>query len=428
MKRPTLVAEIAVGALILALGVWLALDKPDDPDRPTTPPPIVSSPAAAPVVVAAPAPAPTKLPVLSVRDRSVLCLDTRCRRIARFLDPMPSGPVHYKGKPIDPNATIPLDGCTLTLSGTLTCSDTLHVDITWGRSLTYLRAGDRLAWLESADWEHPQTEPVRWMKAFPGGIDQLSIGFDIGCVLTREHAVWCWSDPAKPRAITVPAKVVEIAVTDLFALCVRTEAGEVSCTRSGLTQSLACDPKRAECGTEWDETTISHRFDPLTLLTRPFHRVAVPAAKRLVAAEYIVDISDVELEHVYDAHAATCTIGMHGGVTCFATCRGGMSTLRVTGLPAVREVRADLERGYAVGDGGDLWIWSIAREDACQAIDVPAVKTAMPKVLHLGEPLYHMGPWPRWETTRCAVTRDGPRCWYVDRATLPIQPFDPSTL
>ena len=425
MKRSTLVAEIAVGALILALGVWLALDRPDDPDRPT--PPIVSSPAAAPIV-ATPTPAPTALPVLSVRDRSVLCLDRRCRRIHQYIKNPPQGPVVYGGTPVDADASLQLDGCTLTLSGTLTCGRDapVHVEIT-GSSQTYLRAGDRLAWLPLVSWEQPRNEAVHWMRAFSGGIHQLSVGYLFSCVLTREHAVWCWSDPAKPRVMTVPAKVVEIAVTDPFALCVRTESGEVSCTQPGLTDSIACKPDLTACGTEWGEDTISHRFDPLTLVTGPFHRVALPPAKRLVAPEYLVDRGNVDLAHVQDIHAAACTLGMRGQVTCFATCRGGMSMLRVTGMPAAREVRTDGDRGYAVSDTGDLWTWSNPNEDRCQVSDVRAVKTAMPSIVQLGEPLYHMGPWPQWETTRCAVTRDGPRCWHLDWAK-PIAPFDPSTL
>jgi hypothetical protein len=166
------------------------------------------------------------------------------------------------------------------------------------------------------------------------------------------------------------------------------------------------------------------------MLMRPLRRIDIPQATRLVAGEYWVDIGQITPEHPRDRYVPTCTIGRRGEVTCFSTCpHGGVAIFHVTGVPAAREVRSDLDRSYVVTETGELWSWMAPLDRTCGTSTVKAIQDRTPPIIQLGPPLYHMGPYPRIETTRCAVTRGGTRCWQDDPVKLdPIVGFDPTTL
>ena len=199
MKRRTLVVEIAIGALVLALGVWLAVDTTDAPAPIVVPSPSIAVATPAPAPVAAPslvvAPPSQSTPVLSVRGHSVLCVDDRCRLISggTYI-----GPRTYHAQPISTGATAKIAGCSLTVSGMLTCDHDapVHVDVTMAGGIGYLRAGDRLAsvnWLSWDDERPGAPSPLQWLPAFPDGIVQVAGGL-----------------PHRLRPVAEPRRVVSV--------------------------------------------------------------------------------------------------------------------------------------------------------------------------------------------------------------------------
>src|SRR5262249_23611096 len=159
---------------------------------------------------------------------------------------------------------------------------------------------------------------------------------------------------------------------------------------------------------------------------RPFVRMAT-TAESITAPEYFFELAvgDTSIEHIYDSHASACMRGAGGGVDCLRTCEAGLESYHVSAPPA-REVRADRDRGYIIGDDGSLWTWIPPESRGCwPKPSVAAPRVRLPAVVKPAEPLVHAGPYPHWEQTRCALTAEGPRCWLLEYGK-PIAPFDPA--
>jgi len=262
--------------------------------------------------------------------------------------------------------------------------------------------------------------PVPTIAGVPA-IRQVSTALRVGCALTETGEVWCWSDPKQPRKRAVPPDVVDIAVIDPFALCVRTRAGEVSCTPAvATTGDVLCDVAGVRCRYRPAvDRPRGKSFDPITPLLQPL--VTVPlgfAARRFTRDEYQVFpiVPDLIEAMFQDPHAGGCALGPAGEVACVLGCNGrGVYTVK---LPPVVDVRSDAVDGYGVTASGELWTWPRVPV-SCVDPDAPvfrgeiaARRVELPPVAQLA-PLVHYEGLRKFGTdVRCVALRDGTvRCW-----------------
>lgn len=387
-------------------------------DPPTPPPPL--PPPVAPVT-------PPELHVLG----DALCAASTCWRIGE-------GELRTKGSrskatPIqDPAQTFALAGerCTLGIDRVLVCAGkprATEVQLLRGNVLV---GRDLVA--AFGDYDAPERlAPL----ALPPHLRQVSIAVGVGCALTESGEVWCWSDPAKPRKREVPRDVVDLAVLDPFALCVRTRGGEVSCTPPiAASGDVLCAIEGRTCRLRATYGGPKGKpFDPLTPLLQPL--VDVPfgfAAQRFTRDEYEVMpiVPDLTESMFDDPHVGGCAVGPAGQVACVLSC-GTRGVYAVT-MPPVVDIRVDRASGYGLTASGELWTWPRIpascmpdNEVFSMPATVTATKSDLGPVHALSSLLHYVGRRKFGAEVRCASLRDGAvRCW--EAADGPAVRFDPA--
>ena len=388
------------------------------------PPPPAPAPVAKPADAAVADAGPAGVERLNLFDRDVLCFDDKdCVRLTATSDAR-----GYKATPVPPaeRAIAFDDGCTWH-DRTLACgTTTLDARVVFGREEHYLVEPGVLETFKFASGEDKPATRTK-MKPFPGGVTQISVGFRTGCVLAGDASVWCWSDPASPKRMTVPDHVEQIAIIDPFGLCVRTTDGAVSCTPPFVeSDRFACSMSSRACGEgDVENPKIDKPFDPLTALSRPLANIALPeAATALVADDtllYLIGMDVIKLQpgEPFGACAKTGKTAV-----CWKPCGKAWGVVHVTGLPTGAVLSPDQDAGYAIGIDASLWTWRAT----CDAHDVAATKVALPPIARL-VPALHVRAGPQlWTTTRCALTRDhAVTCWALAAhgTGAMIAPFDP---
>lgn len=369
----------------------------------------------------APAAAITRL---SVHDTDILCMHdangAHCTVLTGGADPT--------GKQLS-QIPIPERRLELTDAGTpctwregrLACHGTAAIDNVELVNASYLQSAQQTWFIDPARKLHA-------MKAFPGGVRQLAVGFLVGCALAGDGSVWCWSDPMQPRKVATPPRVAEIAVVDPFALCVRTETGEVHCTpKLAAHEPFACKLDGYACGSGGIEGPVVDLADPIVALTRPLQRLPLPEPARALVGDdgkmFVAAIENV-VPSLTESFGG-CVLGASGAVACFAMCEHGWGVVRVTGLPAIAELSPDPADGHALAVDGTVWTWA----HACTG-QVAAAQVALPPVAQLARPIgIHVGPSGGQFPTRCVLTRAGDvSCWTRDRSGHASPRYDPRTL
>lgn len=403
-------------AAILAVLVACA-DPPAPLATPVLPPPV------APVT-------PSELQVLS----DAVCTANTCWRIGE--GELPAKGSRSKATEIqDPAKAFELgeEHCTLGLDRVLRCSGkprATEVELLRGNLLV---GRDLVATF--GDYDMPQRlDPLTLPRH-----RQVSIAVGVGCALTESGEVWCWSDPAKPRKREVPRDVVDIAVLDPFALCVRTRGGEVSCTPPiAATGHVLCAR---------DGRTCRHRatyggpkgkpFDPVTPLLQPL--VAIPfgfAAQRFTRDEYEVMpiVPDLTESMFGDPHVGGCALGSAGQVACVLGCGPDRRGVYAVTMPPVVDVRVDGANGYGLTASGELWTWPRIPETCTPDAEEPVFSTPATVLatksdlgpIHAVSTLLHYEGRRKFGTdVRCVSLRDrSVRCW--EAADGPAVRFDPA--
>ena len=375
-RRELAIARVVHGLAQVALVAGCTRDEPP----PLPPQPV--KPEARPPIDAAPAPAP--IHHLTVWEEATLCPDNQDCMV--LLEHTPIAERAVVRQSADVHALHFDDGCTWQ-ADRITCANgttTDHVQFVFARIDTHYLLHDGALESLTGSEDHAKRTP---MRAFPGGVKQLSAGFRAGCVLAGDGTVWCWSDPAKPTQIAVPAHVADIAVIDPFELCVRTDDGAVSCT-APLAQfhdnpRFACSMTKLACGEgDIEQGEIDHAFDPLVALTRPLARIAMPEPATTLARDqtmlYLIDMGIIKLDpgDMFGACAAGATT-----VTCWRACTARWSVFQVTGLPAGVVLSPDQAAGHALAPDGSVWQWA----PTCDAASVTATKLDLPPIAELAD-------------------------------------------
>lgn len=409
----------------------VACQRAPDPTEPIFEPPTFEP---APAVAPKPPAPPTqgKATQIERRDSRTICTRDakgieRCRSLA--VDYFKNRAITSHEATVEKPLKLTRGGVPCTLLGNqLSCGSTsVPVTIEPGGYHVYLRAGETLSWFtpELASTSDPILHP---MQPFPGAIAQHAIGFRIGCALTTQAEVYCWSDPEKPRKLAVPANVVDLVLQDPFELCVRTAAGDVHCTPPFAPESLICSKHSIACGTGSPERVeLDTSFDPLTKVVRPLRRVAL-AHSAIEAAADDAPIFQFCLDSlaVGPRTAGACALGDGGKVSCFAACGSSWRIGAVAGLPStVTKIWSEGTTGYALAADGALYWWPRAH-DCRAAANVKATRFELPAILDLAPPLSLQSGPSGFEHVRCALARTGEvRCWKADDTGAPMTPFDP---
>ncbi len=344
--------------------------------------------------------------------------------------------------------TFELEGqpCRLGLDRKLVCRDgkldAREVELLRGDVLFGKRDGADLVATFGA---YDAPDRLRPITSLPPKLRQVSIAVRVGCALTASREVWCWSDPKRPRKREVPRDVEDIAVIDPFGLCVRTAAGEVSCTPPvAAAGHVLCNSEGLECRHRAELGGPKGKpFDPLTPLLQPL--VAQPlgfAARRFVRDEYQVFpiVPDLVEDMFSDPDVGGCAIGPVGEVACVLGCAlEGRGVYRVTGMPAIVDLRTDATTGYGVAATGELWVWprvparcteewsSESKPRLPLRGEVAAQRAALPPIAHLAPLLHYEGRRKFGTDVRCATLRDtSVRCWEPTDAGGLGTVFDPA--
>jgi hypothetical protein len=317
----------------------------------------------------------------------------------------------------------------------LECSDAAPVAVEHLHTVQYgfVRDGDAISWYEYiVDHDDPRAaepRPLRAMPAIAGGVKQLAVGFRAACVLTRDDAVWCWSDPKKPaKKLATPEGVEQIAIQDPFELCLRTRDGAVSCTPAYAGDELACDKHSARCGST---SRAIKEFDPLARIRRPAAKLALDHGATALVPQEVRPHAACVNKHldVQVKTAGACALGGGGEVSCFQPCGGTWTVARVK-MPAAQDLWADIERGYARTAGGDVYSWPNETETCTAKREITAAKMAIAGVVELSDIIYVISGPHAYEPMRCAITDGGAgaMCWGLDPKGEITQLADPRTL
>jgi hypothetical protein len=418
---------------LVVVGFLIACHRPEleAPELPVARPAVTP---VAPTPPAKPVPAPrTTWTSIERRDN-----DTLCRRDAAGMENCRRMTMRGRGSTIGFEAPRP-DDTALTSAGvactyrgsTLACDGAAPitgVTAKAGGFYAYLHHGDTIRYFEPSH----AAAPLSTMAPLPGGIRQLAIGFRVGCALTTDDAVWCWSDPKKPSRATTPPKVAEIMIQDPFELCVRTTGGDVHCSPPFVQDdSLICSKSQLACGTGTVEgpRPLKTSFDPLAKLMRPLRKLPLTTSvSRLSPDDDQLYLFCLDALAVAPDPIGGCTLSSTGEVSCFSVCKKAWRTGTVAGLPGgVTRIWSDDKTGYALAADGALWWWPRMLDCDAPANATAKPITGLPAISELA-PTFSVQSGPQsWEVARCALTTAGDvRCWKPDPTTgTPANFFDP---
>lgn len=406
--------------------------------------PGVEVPAPKPVPPVPPKPAPTppapvaKIAALEVRELGILCaIDTaggrKCSKVT--WDWQGNG---FSAAPTkeDPAADEYLDGgkkCTYR-DRTLACEGAAaiaNVRFRFGAYYSYFEKPDGVSWFQHVK---EGTADLHAMTGV-GTIAQLAVGWRVACSLGTDGAVWCWSDPKKPKKIATPPEVAAIVIQDPFELCVRTKAGDVHCTPPFVgTDSLACSKTSIACGTgNAENPRLTTSFDPLAMIARPLAKLEVPRAPQLLRDDDHMYAICMEVWMLNPLSVGGCSSDPEtGAVNCFATCGKRWRRYSVVGLPPAAQIAPDTDGGVAIARDHQVWTWARPETEGCAPVDVRATpRKDLPALTSMVEMLMVQNGPTTWDRLHCGITPDGgARCWAVQqvgwkRPATTYAAFDP---